>query len=174
MKLELWALGYDKNNGATDYEKLLYEVEIVDNSSDLEKAVMLEIAKETAEKMQDGTLSLNDVPEDVYFLEVRLELVSQTETFDYEALDMLFSETFIVPSKEIYVLAHCSGDSNYTPEVFTRKKDAKKRLKELFENTIKVSKDAILIENFYQTSAFIAYTDDTYDNFQIFKVKELK
>ena len=70
---------------------------------------------------------------------------------------------------KVFVLTHCAAEENYTPEVFTTKLAAEKRLREEFNDLM--AQGNCLDYTLYVDAAEITYTDDTYDRFDIFEVE---
>lgn len=92
---------------------------------------------------------------------------------------------------KLFILTNCSAEKNHTPQVFMNKKDAKKGLKEMYDELVYVKdytedldnlklfydstvnkyvKPGIFSWEIYNVSAEIIYTDDTYDVFEIFEI----
>lgn len=171
-RLEIWAIGYNKDQEATDYEFLIFEV---DGDSFLKREMMINFLNQYVQSLKDNKISLN-APKDVEYVEIVLEYVKKTNTEEgeefYECFDILKSEVYEIPKpKKVYALTRCSAEKNYTPELYLDKKEVLKRVKEMHEEIIAVSKDAILVDSFYDSGARIIYTDDTCDRIQTFELE---
>lgn len=71
---------------------------------------------------------------------------------------------------KLYVLTHCAAMENYTPEVFTTKEAAIKRMRAIYKNCIGDG-NSVDTDELYTTSAEIIYVDNTYNRLDIFEVE---
>lgn len=72
---------------------------------------------------------------------------------------------------KVYVLTHCAAEENYTPRVFTNKKDAQEALKEEYEDLKADNNEFICSEECGANFAEIVWVDDTYNRLDIFEVE---
>ena len=174
MRYELWALGNDKNGEATNYEELLFECEQTSNvSPNKEDYVAENVARSITEKLQSGVITLTNVPNDVKFIEMRLELV-EDNSIETTCVEILYSEEFEYRRQKVYVLSHCAAEANYTPSVYNSSKDAEDALgKTVYGLTHGEDGSEVDVESaeVYDLSAEVVYPDDTYDKLDINEVE---
>lgn len=72
---------------------------------------------------------------------------------------------------KVYVLTHCAAEENYTPRVFTNKKDAQKALKEDYQELKAGNNEFIYSKECGTNFAEIIWDDDTYNRLDIFEVE---
>lgn len=72
---------------------------------------------------------------------------------------------------KVFVVTSCAAEENYTPSVFSSKKDALAEVKRLYDSYLEGCADYVYSEESWDTGFEIVWQDDTYNRVDIFEVE---
>lgn len=103
-----------------------------------------------------------------------LYLFSRKSDFSYHILlnfqGSKLKELISLGEKKLYIITHCNSEGNCQPECFTSEEKAIERMKVLYNECLK-NLEYVFCSELYKTNAQVTYTDDTFDEFQIYEIE---